>query len=304
MKERYNVVYQQDMLQVGKCDYDGVDTWIDAVRPLMKQPPWGQITVSGACLDEIKEIGGLAQVDSSRLERVLRNSIYVPSLISKIDRLISEHYHGRAHTTNISSSTSMDNNTPLVFCRTNECSMKQSTSYKVRPFKNGADIMDQLLRDRRLITWLSMSKYNISSTTLYLSDFDTSFKSKNEYRVFIWSGRVTGISQYRWFETEETEYHTEDDARRISAEIVEFVEGPRGLIHHLREKRGGTSQDRDDEVVLVADVVHAHGHVYLVEINLFGGETGCGSSLFHWKRDEHILYSDGQHVVCRFLSRA
>lgn len=343
MKARYNVVYQQDMLQVGKCDYDGVETWIDAVRPLMKQPPWGQIEVAGACLQEIKEVGRLAQVDATRLERAMRNSIYIPSLISRIDRRITEHREredAKLSSTTTSRSfhwtTSEYGDVPLIFCRTNECSMKHSTSYKVRPFRNGADIMDQLLRDRRLISWLSMDKCNITSTTLYLSDFDTSFQSKNEYRVFIWKGRVTGISQYRWFETPETEYHTEQDALRICADIVEFIEGADGLINHLRAERRNKKNkvlmrmrteisaaeaaetneavnvaehvghdDKDDhEIVLVADVVHTHGTVYLVEINLFGGETGCGSSLFHWKRDEHILYSDGQQVVCRFLSRA
>jgi len=61
--------------------------------------------------------------------------------------------------------------------------------------------------------------------------------------------------------------------------------------------------DDENEIVLVADVVHTEGRVYLVEINLFGGETGCGSSLFHWKRDESVLYGDGKSVVCRFLTR-
>ena len=59
----------------------------------------------------------------------------------------------------------------------------------------------------------------------------------------------------------------------------------------------------DLEMVLVADLVYANGQVHLVEINKFGGETGCGSSLFHWKRDEDILYGDGKEVIGRFLTR-
>jgi len=320
MKDRYNSCFHSDMHHVGQCEYDGVDTWLEGARSFMKQSPWGQVKLSGGCIDEVKEIGNLAQVDASRLSRAVKNSLYLPSLISSIDECISQH---RNKEVNSSVATSP------IFCRLNECSMKQSTNYKVRPFSDGAEILDGLLRDRRIISWLGMTKkYNIKSTTIYLSDFDSSFATKNEYRVFVWKGKVTGISQYRWFPTDETEYHTEENARRISEDILYFLEGKDGLLSQLlkdqkskKRARHGLSGnpsvqvaeasqleeeldgDEKNELVLVADVVYTEGRVYLVEINLFGGETGCGSSLFHWKRDEPVLYGDGKSVVCRFLAR-
>ena len=315
MKDRYNSSFHSDMRHVGQCEYDGVDTWLEGARSFMKQSPWGQVKLSGGCLEEVKEIGNLVQVDASRLSRAVKNSLYLPSLINSIDECISQHR--KEVDSSVASSP--------IFCRLNECSMKQSTNYKVRPFSDGADILDGLLRDRRIISWLGMTKYNIKSTTIYLSDFDPSFATKNEYRVFVWKGKVTGISQYRWFPTDETEYHTEESARRISEDILYFMEGKNGLLSelkvHKRKKRARHDPSRnpsvqvveasqeglagdENEIVLVADVVHTEGHrVYLVEINLFGGETGCGSSLFHWKRDEPVLYGDGKSVVCRFLAR-
>ena len=317
MKDRYNSSFHSDMQHVGQCEYDGVDTWLEGVRSFMKQPPWGQVKLSGGCLEEVKEIGNLVQVDASRLSRGIKNSLYLSSLVDSIDKCIAQHRKETNSESPVASSIP-------IFCRLNECSMKQSTNYKVRPFSDGADILDGLLRDRRVISWLAMTKYNIRSTTIYLSDFDPSFASKNEYRVFVWKGKVTGISQYRWFPTEETEYHTEESARHIGEDILYFMEGEDGLLSKLKDHKraqhdpsgnpSGSSgpvaaPSKEDpsgdknELALVADVVHTEGRVYLVEINLFGGETGCGSSLFHWKRDESVLYGDGKSVVCRFLSR-
>lgn len=302
MRDRYNSAFHLDMQHVGQCEYDGVETWLEGARSFMKQPPWGQVTLSGGCLEEVKELGNLAQVDPSRLPRAVKNSLYLPSLIDSIDDCIAQHRK--------------ETNTSLVaspiFCRLNECSMKQSTNYKVRPFSDGSDILDGLLRDQRVTSWLALAKYNIKSTTIYLSDFDPSFAIKNEYRVFVWRGKVTGISQYRWFPTDETEYHTEESARRIGEDILCFMEGNDGLLSrlndHSRKKQGRqdlsiNTPEHENGITLVADVVHTEGCVYLVEINLFGGETGCGSSLFHWKRDEPVLYGDGKNVVCRFLAR-
>ena len=314
MKEKYNSTFQSDMQHVGQCEYDGVDTWLEGVRSLMKQPPWGQVKLSGGCLEEVKELGNLAQVDASRLPRAIKNSPYLSSLIESIDDCIALH---RKETNSSVASP--------IFCRLNECSMKQSTNYKVRPFSDGTDIVNGLLGDRRVTSWLAMKKYNIRSTTIYLSDFDPSFAVKNEYRVFVWKGKVTGISQYRWFPTDETEYHEEEPAQRIGEDILCFMEGNDGLLsqltNHRRKKQArqdinplvqnaaGASHkaiandEHENEIALVADVVHTDGRVYLVEINLFGGETGCGSSLFNWKVDEHVLYGDGKNVVCRFLVR-
>lgn len=302
MRDQYNSAFHSDMQHVGQCEYDGVDTWLEGARSFMKQSPWGQVTLSGGCLEEVKELGNLAQVDPSRLPRAVKNSLYLPSLIDSIDDCIVQH----RKETNSSSVASP------IFCRLNECSMKQSTNYKVRPFSDGSDILDGLLRDRRVTSWLALAKYNIRSTIIYLSDFDPSFASKNEYRVFVWRGKVTGISQYRWFPTDETEYHTEESARRIGEDILCLMEGNDGLLSQLKDhsRKKQARQDlsintpgHENGIALVADVVHSEGRVYLVEINLFGGETGCGSSLFHWKRDETVLYGDGKNVVCRFLAR-
>ncbi len=318
MRDRYNSAFHSDMLQAGRCEYDGVDTWLEGVRSFLKQPPWGQVNLSGGSLEEVKELGNLAQVDASRLSRAVKNSLYLPSLIKSIDECISQHRLATSNPISTSSAVASP-----IFCRLNECSMKQSTNYKVRPFLDGQDIVDGMLKDRRLTSWLALPKYNIKSTTIYLSDFDPSFACKNEYRVFVWKGRVTGISQYRWFTTEETEYHTEESARQIGKDILSFMERKNGLLSqlkkHRRNKQAPVSNNNptvdkeaaaqeknqydDEDVATVADVVHTEGRVYLVEINLFGGETGCGSSLFHWKRDEPVLYGDGHEVVCRFLSR-
>ena len=39
--------------------------------------------------------------------------------------------------------------------------------------------------------------------------------------------------------------------------------------------------------------------VQLVELNIFGASTGCGSCLFHWIRDAEMLYGKQQEVEFR-----
>ena len=94
MRDRYNSSFHSDMLHTGQCGYDGVDTWLEAARSFMKQSPWGQVKLSGGCLEEVKELGNLAQVDASRVSRAVKNSLYLPSLIESIDICIAQHGDG------------------------------------------------------------------------------------------------------------------------------------------------------------------------------------------------------------------
>ena len=54
----------------------------------------------------------------------------------------------------------------------------------------------------------------------------------------------------------------------------------------------------------IMDVIINTDHIVkIIEINCFGGETGAGSAGFHWKHDEHILYSNGENVVFRVFQK-
>jgi hypothetical protein len=220
MKAKYNSHSHEDMRIVGKGTYDGMNTWLHSVRSLMKQPPWGEVKVGEATLAEIKQAGNLVQINPTRSSNVLEIFDLLPILINRIDDCIHEQ---RNKSPNLSST---DQN---IFCRTNECSMKASSGHQVYPFSSGSGIVERLLLDHRTTSWS-----NTPSTTIYLSDFDPSFNINNEYRVFIWQGKVTGISQYRWFEDKYTEYHTRESAKHVCKAIVQFVEGSDGLVSKLR----------------------------------------------------------------------
>ena len=79
---------------------------------------------------------------------------------------------------------------------------------------------------------------------------------------------------------------------KLGEAILEFVEGR--LIPALED---------GDNVTFVTDVVLAGDRIWMIEINKFGGETGCGSALFHWKRDEEQLYGHRKEVIMRFMGR-
>lgn len=85
-----------------------------------------------------------------------------------------------------------------------------------------------------------------------------------------------------------------EEAVRIGRNIQSFVEDS------LQRALANTTASFTADVFVDAD-----GKVYLIEINKFGGDTGCGSALFHWKRDEEALYAKDSHkVIMRILERA
>ncbi|KAJ3034261.1 hypothetical protein HK097_004567, partial [Rhizophlyctis rosea] len=167
-----------------------------------------------------------------------------------------------------------------IFARLNECNMKRNTGGAPIPFYNGLEILRAIIEDQRDYLWL---KAHITSTTLYLSDWDDTIDMNNEFRVFVYQGKVTGISQYRWADYFLAEWNKDQDSmRKVGNDVLEFVEGK--LIPAL---------DGGEKVTFVTDVVLVGNQTWMIEINKFGGETGCGSALFHWKRDEEQLYGDG-----------
>ncbi|KAJ3038515.1 cytosolic factor, phosphatidylinositol/phosphatidylcholine transfer protein [Rhizophlyctis rosea] len=255
--------------------YHGVETWLTpSVAPLMKQAPWACIDITKEELPELLELALLSQF--RRLGDTFTSNPVVQSVASRIDSEISAN-----------SKTGTD--IADIFCRLNECSLKGRQDGVPIPLRNGLDIVRCMLEDQRVYLWFTTSK--ITQTSLYLSDWDPYIDMQYEYRVFVYQGHVTGISQYRW-----AHFYgavSEMDGKVIGLQIVDFIDG------RLLPALGAADGEAN---TFVADILCRDGRVWLIEINKFGGETGCGSALFHWKRDEDILYGDGKAVVIRFLS--
>jgi len=130
--------------------------------------------------------------------------------------------------------------------------------------------------------------HDVTETQLYFSYFDDTIKMENEYRVFVFNGNITGISQYRWYRCHE------------NVDIQSLINMSNNIYMFIKNN---VLTQLENGVNITIDVMYdwEKSTVYLIEINNFGGHTGCGSALFHWKNDEHILYSNGNCVEFRIL---
>ncbi|KAK3936646.1 hypothetical protein QBC46DRAFT_394556 [Diplogelasinospora grovesii] len=133
---------------------------------------------------------------------------------------------------------------------------------------------------------------------MYFLPFNPQMRSEREYRVFCRPGdaRMTGISQYRWHKPWLLATDTEGQPK--SGREMEGVAGivTTGATHLHRQILGELQRDDENELLLKQgfsfDVFYDEdkGQCELVELNTFGVRSACGSCLFQWVKDRHILY--------------
>lgn len=106
-----------------------------------------------------------------------------------------------------------------------------------------------------------------------------------EFRVFVYGKRITAISQQFLYERNQT--LTVDTCSGYIEELVNFFETK------VKPKIDLESYCFDVSYTDTNDL-------YFIEINPFGKEYSSGSALFHWLRDEEILYGK-KDPVFRFV---
>ncbi|KAI0444157.1 hypothetical protein F4803DRAFT_512215 [Xylaria telfairii] len=142
---------------------------------------------------------------------------------------------------------------------------------------------------------------NAKVVELFFTPWDGHMRTEREYRVFCPpfrpadSLRVSAISQYRWHK-QWLFYLASDEVRKKAVEkIVEGVDGIR--------KQIAAELDPEDEM---DDLLMRQGLAFdvffdeerdllqLVELNVFGVRSACGSCLFQWIKDRKTLEGHGE----------
>lgn len=134
-----------------------------------------------------------------------------------------------------------------------------------------------------------------AAAEIYFLPFNSRMMSEREYRVFCPPGGqiITGISQYRWHKEwvfndrsdEEQEQAFERiiaGARELHRAICEDVDRRRHMDDLLLKQGFSFDVFYDEE----------HDTCELVELNVFGIRSGCGSCLFQWVDDREQLYGE------------
>ncbi|MCJ1397663.1 hypothetical protein MMC11_000859 [Xylographa trunciseda] len=167
----------------------------------------------------------------------------------------------------------------------------------VRPRRTLLEILLTLTTSLRASTAIKYQLDRQQPVRLYLIPFNKLMDTSREFRIFCPpGGHIAAISQYKWFRgttwTDEKVKHIGNGAQHL---------------YHLIMSQDSTSRDEIRKTGFVFDMLYAPGysHVFqLVELNLFGALTGCGSCLFHWIRDRDILYAaNGAGTISFAVSR-
>jgi hypothetical protein len=152
---------------------------------------------------------------------------------------------------------------------------------------DGRQILRAFVEDARVRGWLESK--NATATKLWLSDFDDRISADKEFRVFVRKGVVVGISQYDWQKASEALSKLSEDAlEKLGVRIKNFA---MDCVATLLSDSYFDTWTVVVDVVVLGDV--SRDSPRLIEFTSFGGHTGCGSALFHWKRDYDALYSGG-----------
>nr|QYA18847.1 Cdc123 [Clandestinovirus] len=108
---------------------------------------------------------------------------------------------------------------------------------------------------------------------------------QNEFRCFVYDGKLRAISQYHWMIHDKS---IVDNQLAIRDRIDTFYRLSKQYIPY---------KDCVMDVILLDDESKFEGTfmnlgIYLIEFNCFGGDLVAGSALYHWYHDYDILYKN------------
>ncbi|KAI4595685.1 hypothetical protein KJ359_006675 [Pestalotiopsis sp. 9143b] len=181
-----------------------------------------------------------------------------------------------------------------LFMRLDACSAKDGA--RRDPDKasldSPQDVLHLLVTSTRARNAMVASLDRGAPIVVYFLPFDARMGSANEYRVFCPPGgkKVSAISQYQWHKPWKLENEHLDfvfgHIRRVHTKTQMI------RLHIIEELQAGNEMD---DLLLKQGFTfdvwfdNSTGGCELVELNVFGVRSACGSCLFHWVKDWEIL---------------
>jgi hypothetical protein len=178
-----------------------------------------------------------------------------------------------------------------LFLRLDACSPKDGVDGR-KPLRDLKQILLRLTTSHRAMNAIIRLLDMDTPITLYFLPFNIEMNTALEYRVFCppSSAEVAAISQYKWHTQSIFHDRSDDEIVQIAKTVMEEVRRIHANI------MGCPLEER------VAKLLRSQGFTFdvmfrektqscaLIELNTFGSRSGCGSCLFHWLRDEDVLY--------------
>jgi hypothetical protein len=166
-----------------------------------------------------------------------------------------------------------------VFIRLSGTSGKNEKS--LRKLYNVDEIIKHLTSNKLFV----FQEYDVDKDTyLIIIPWNKKIKPRNEFRLFIVNGKLTGASIQKWFMP----------IQHTSEELEAFEE----VLSNIPFLNSFEYKTFVADVYVDVETKTCH----LIEINPFGAHCGAGSSLFNWEKDYDMLHGLCDVVEFRYLS--
>ena len=183
----------------------------------------------------------------------------------------------------------LDNEMKIIpcFARFSRCSLKDGKNGP-GPFTNAMDMLSNIVTSGRCYEELSRNvRLGTMPVMLYTLPWLKEMNVKNEFRVFVYDGQVTAISQYDAY------VYAGWDMRQ--SEIMDLVIQVEKMVESYVNSNLKTTS-------FTMDILFNNTSVTLVELNSFGAQMAAGSALFHWIIDYDLLHGKLDGIEVRVLS--
>jgi hypothetical protein len=120
-------------------------------------------------------------------------------------------------------------------------------------------------------------------TYLILIKWNDKIELRNEFRIFVFNKKITGISQQS-----KKLFNYSEDELEIFQEAFSTINFIKNIPYN--------------NCILDVYVDLEFKKCILIEINPFGAHCGAGSSLFKWDDDYELLHSNSEYIEFRYLS--
>ena len=170
-----------------------------------------------------------------------------------------------------------------VFVKLGQTSGKHD--HAIRPIHNQEELL-QFLCDSRdfLKCYDSYLTGNTFPIFILIQPWNRLINDSNEFRIFYYQGKVTAISQQKWYQVLQF-----DDVKQICETLIKTVQ---------------SSKIPYSCAVIDMFYDNSTSNAHIIEFNPWGAWNASGSALFHWIQDYSVLYSDEDNCVCRIYSNS
>jgi len=131
--------------------------------------------------------------------------------------------------------------------------------------------------------------------TIYFVKYNFEWNNKREFRVFIYKGKVTCISQYSSYDKSVFSGQSTAKIKDNVRKIADWLEGE--ILPTVCARINTLNVTAD----IYFDEVRSESCLKIIELNSFGYWLAAGSSLFHWLKDKSKLYNENSDIWVRII---